>query len=261
MRIIFTIIFNGLHHLTHNNQSEFILNNCDKWIVVEGASRSTGSTSWCKNIPDHLHNNGASVDGTRNFLQELSTKNNKLIYIPSDGFWHSKDHQVNRAIDEVKKLTSECYLWEFDIDEQWTSDAMNKAEKELEQKSAKTAGFLADCYVGKDIIAIGEWGECNPTGYIRLWKWNNEYFQTHEPPILVGGNGKTIISSQRFKHFNYYFEKDVSFKNDWYSGHEGILEKWKFVNSLPVEVFPIHISNLITGYWGKSKTILFKGIN
>ena len=98
MRIIFSIIFNGLHHLQHNNQSEFILNNCDKWVVVEGASKSTGSTSWCKTMPENLHTNGASIDGTRDFLECLAKTNDNLIYIPSNGFWDSKDHQVNTSV-------------------------------------------------------------------------------------------------------------------------------------------------------------------
>ena len=72
MRIIFSIIFNGLHHLLHNDQFRFILNNCDKWIVVEGASQSNGSTKWCKQMPPEYHNNGSSIDGTKEFLEELS---------------------------------------------------------------------------------------------------------------------------------------------------------------------------------------------
>jgi hypothetical protein len=258
MRIIFTIIFNGLHHLTHNNQAEFILNNCDKWIVVEGASHSTGSTSWCKKIPNTLHNNGASVDGTREFLANLAKVTDKIIYVPSNGFWNSKDHQVNRAIDEVKKITDKCFLWEFDIDEQWTGEEMNKAEKELVEKNAKTGSFLANCYVGKNIKALGEWGECAPGGYARLWNWSGEYFSKHEPPTLEGGNGLHLTLTPKFNHYNYYFEQDVKFKNDWYGGHEGIYERWKFINSLPDQTFPLPISVLITGYWGTTKTILVK---
>ncbi|MFZ9376838.1 MAG: hypothetical protein ACO25K_06910, partial [Candidatus Fonsibacter ubiquis] len=246
MRIIFTIIFNGLHHLTHNNQAEFILNNCDKWVVVEGASQSTGSTSWCKKIPDTLHNNGASVDGTREFLTNLAKATDKIIYVPSNGFWNSKDHQVNRAIDEVKKITDKCFLWEFDIDEQWTSEAMDKAEKELVEKNAKTGSFLANCYVGKNIKALGEWGECSPGGYTRLWNWSGEYFSKHEPPTLEGGNGLHLTLTPKFNHYNYYFEQDVKFKNDWYGGHEGIYERWKLINSLPDQIFPLPISALIT---------------
>jgi hypothetical protein len=131
MRIVFSIIHNGLHHLHHNTQYENILKSCDKWIVVEGASRSNGSTKWCNEFPDDLHLNGGSIDGTREFLEFLSKETDKLIYIPSNGFWQSKDHQVNRAIEEVKKITNRCWLWEIDIDEQWELEQMDAAEKEL----------------------------------------------------------------------------------------------------------------------------------
>ena len=240
-RIIFTIIFNGLHHLQYNNQSEFILNNCDKWIVVEGASKSIGSTSWCKTMPQNLHTNGASIDGTRDFLESLAKTNDKLIYIPSNGFWGSKDHQVNRAIDEVKKITNECFLWQFDTDEQWTSETMAQAEKEMTEQNVKTGSFLADCYAGKDIIALGGWGE-GP--YTKLWNWNGEYFEKHKPPTLQCGNQKSILVSARFMHYKYYFEQDVIFKDRWYGGHEQIHERWKTLKFYQKKYFQYTYQNL-----------------
>ena len=66
----------------------------------------------------------------------------------------------------------------------------------------------------------------------------------------------TKLLTPIFHHYNYYFEKDVKFKDAWYGGHENILERWKLINSLPKEAFPLHISALITGYWGTTKTII-----
>jgi FkbM family methyltransferase len=256
MRIAFTIIHNGLHHLKHNNQAQNILKFCDKWIVVEGAAKSNGSTQWCKSFPEHLHNNGASIDGTCEFLEDLSKQTDKLVYIKSNGFWNSKDDQVNRAIQEVKKITDKCFLWEIDADEQWTSEAMDIAEKELSELSGISATFRADCYVGKNLKALGEWGEAKSCGYIRLWKWSGQNFICHEPPILEGAGMNPAMLSPRFKHYNYYFKKDVIFKDLWYGGHEGILERWKLLNSLHEKFFPLHISNLITGDWGKSSAAI-----
>jgi len=255
MRIVFSIIHNGLHHLHHNTQYENILKSCDKWIVVEGASRSNGSTKWCNEFPDDLHLNGGSIDGTREFLQFLSKETDKLIYIPSSGFWQSKDHQVNRAIEEVKKITNRCWLWEIDIDEQWELEQMDAAEKELFDSGSKAGCFRAQCFIGRNLRAIGDWGEAYTSGYIRLWKWEGEKFICHEPPIIEGQMGiEPRMLSQVFRHYNYYFDKDVIFKDKWYGGHEKIYERWKLINSLDKRFFPMHISNLISGPWGRSNS-------
>jgi FkbM family methyltransferase len=255
MRIVFSIIHNGIHHLHHNNQYNRILSSCDKWVVVEGASRSNGSTKWCKDFPDDLHVNGGSNDGTREFLKYHSNTNEKLIYIPSNGFWQSKDHQVNRAIEEVKKITDRCWLWEIDIDEQWEPEQMDAAENELFDSGAKAGCFRANCFVGRNLRAIGDWGEAFSSGYIRLWKWEGENFICHEPPIIEGQMGiEPTMLSQVFRHYNYYFDKDVIFKDRWYGGHEQIFERWKLINSLGKNFFPMHISNLITGPWGNSNS-------
>ena len=224
---------------------------------MEGAARSKGSTTWCKEFPESLHENGASVDGTLDYLNDLSQKNDRLILVPSTGFWESKDHQVNRAIEEVRKITDRCFLWEFDADEQWDAKSMDAAEKELVEKNAKAGCFAADCYIGRNLMAIGDWGEARTYGYTRLWNWEGENFICHEPPVLEGlmGIDPTMLSP-RFKHYNYYFEKDVAFKDAWYGGHEGILERWKLINSLDKRFFPMHISNLITGPWGKSNSAI-----
>lgn len=260
MRVVFSIILNGIHHLKHNNRYQNILDNCDYWVVVEGASLSQGSTSWCNTMKEEYHENGHSVDGTVEFLEELSKENKKLIYVPSSGFWNSKDEQVNAAIQQIKNITDNCFLWQMDIDEEWTEESLNQAETELKESGAKAGGFLANCFLGKDILAKGEWGELKPSGYFRLWDWKGESFIRHEPPIINYNNGEyeTKLLTPRFNHYNYYFEKDVKFKNDWYSGHEGILERWKMLNSLPKETFPIHISSLIQGSWGQTYTFIFK---
>ena len=180
-----------------------------------------------------------------------------MVYVPSDGFWNSKDDQVNRAIEEVKKLTDKCFLWEFDIDEQWTAEAMDQAEKELTEENLKYAGFMSRYYVGKNLLASGEWGEGRNGGYIRLWDWEGESFVRHEPPTLEGCEDKPgKMLTTIFDHYSYYFDEDVKFKDAWYSGHEDIYNRWKKINSFPKEVFPLHLSHLITGYWGTTDTAI-----
>lgn len=253
MRIAFSIIHNGMHHLMHNEQYLNILGSCDKWVVVEGASLSNGSTRWCNEFPSEFHKNGGSIDGTREFLLDIAKKTEKLHLVISNGFWSSKDHQVNRAIEEVKKITDKCWLWEIDIDEQWDTHQMDQAESELQRIGAKAGCFKSICFIGKNLRAIGDWGEARTYGYTRLWKWEGERFICHEPPVLEGLMGiDPMMLTPVFKHFNYYFEEDVLFKDRWYGGHENIYERWKLINSLDRRFFPMHISNLIVGPWGNS---------
>jgi len=253
LRVIFSIILNGKHHLLHHNQADFILSHCDYWIVVEGASLPNGSTSWCKSFPESFHHNGGSVDGTREYLTELASHHSHLIYIPSNGFWHSKDVQVNIAIQKLKELTDRCFLWEMDIDEHWTTADMAQAEQELVTRKLKMGRFRADCYVGNHLKAIGDWGESYTLGYNRLWQWKGESFKTHEPPVLKGTWwARDAILTPRFRHYNYYFEWDVKFKDQWYGDVDRIYERWVHINSLPKEAFPLPISSLITGYWGRT---------
>lgn len=254
MRIAYTIILNGLHHIKHNDYYIKMLDNFDYWVVVDGANKSLGSTSWCKSIPDEYHNNGASNDGTVEFLSSIQENYENLIFVKSNGLWNSKDEQVNVAISEIKKITNECYLWQIDIDEQWDLDSLKLAEEILKSNNAKTGIFNCEYYVGDNLVSKGEWGESN---YIRLWDWKGEYFHMHEPPIIIGGNGKTInINDVKFKHYSYFFEKDVKFKNDYYSGHDDIYNKWLEIKKR--DDFPIHISNLISGNWGRTNTYIHK---
>jgi hypothetical protein len=254
-RLIFTIIFNGRHHLEHNNYAEMLAQNCDAWVFIEGAANPGGSTQWCKPILSQYHNNWHSVDGTVEYIQELAQRHKNITLIQRDGAWESKDVQVNAGITFLKKDNNEGFLWEVDVDEQWDPNDMAQAEKELIEKGIKTGGFLCNCFVGKNLRALGEWGEGKISSYRRLWNWKGELFSTHEPPCLKGNNDPFyIFNNIRFNHYSYFFEQDVKFKNDYYSGHEGIYNNW--LNLQKETSFPQPLSKLISGGWGQTKTII-----
>jgi len=258
MRIAFTIILNGLHHLQHNDYANYILDNFDYWVVVEGASGNKGSTSWCNKMLDKYHNNGNSIDGTIEYLENLSETRKNLIFVKADGCWESKDVQVNRCITEVKKLTNKCMLWEIDIDEQWNNDDMLEAETELLKLGGKCGCFKCHYFLGENIQAIGEWGEGNVIRYNRLWDWEGEYFKCHEPPLLDGRNDSYLLP-QRFNHYAFYFEKDVKFKNDWYKGHDGCHEKWLLLQQ--ENIFPQNIRYLFPNFTSLLNTQIIKNNN
>lgn len=206
-------------------------------------------------MPSKYHNNGSSIDGTIEFLNEI--KSEKIHVISIDRMWESKEEQINSALEYAKGIFKEnCFLWEIDIDEQWNLESIQQSENYLIENKAKTGEFLCNYYVGDGLVAKGEWGEGKYLPYRRLWKWEGEKFKSHEPPELENGNGKTILIPYRFNHYSYYFEQDVKFKNDWYKGHGNIYEKWLKLKDN--NNFPIHIKALVGGRWGRTNTFIYK---
>lgn len=233
MRIAFTIVLNGEHHLTHNNFWRNMLENFDYWVIVEGVALPNGSTSWCKTIPDSMHKNYLSTDYTTTRLSFLNMDSDGKVSVVRKGEinnrqpFTSKDEQVNAAINFIKtNRASECFLWQVDVDEQWTKQQLDEAEEMLVKNGGKTGCFLCDYYVGPNQQVFGDWGEGKHEPYRRLWNWKGEMFLKHEPPTLEGKNGPGLLLPQRFKHYAYYFEQDVKFKEAYYQGYEGLYERW-----------------------------------
>lgn len=253
-RIAFTIILNGIKHLTHNNFFNNMIENFDEWYVVEGVAKPGGSTSWCKDIDDNFHNNFLSNDGTTEFLN--NNTNSKLTIIRTKNKpWASKDEQVNAAISEIKKKYTRCFLWQIDVDEQWSLDQLNEAETLLTQNGGKTGCFVSNYFIGPNQQVFGEWGECIYDTYRRLWSWEGELFKTHEPPQLNGKNGPGLLLPQRFNHYSYYFEEDVIFKERYYSGYSGLLKRWKAIQH---NRGTLHISSFLKDNprWSNSQTFI-----
>lgn len=235
MRVAFTIIYNGLHHLKHKGFTEFMLENFDYWAVVEGHSRPGGSTGWCKRLAVPPR----SSDGTHEYLQELSKNNPKLLYFSPGQYHFSKDRQVNAALDLLRPHTKDSFLWEVDADEHWTVEKLEASESHAEKSIANGFCFQFNQFVGLNLVAKGEWGG----GFLnRLWKWKGEIMRTHEPALLMGQRYVEAIPGILFDHYSYYFKQDVLFKGIYYKGHENVPENWE---PLQLEsTFPVHISKL-----------------
>ena len=286
MRIGITIVFNGLHHLKHNEWADKLTSMLDYWAIVDGLAANTGSTSWCNQlfaVPSVGRLLEGSLDGTNEYLDMAIAKYPGSVgAVALTGARHNKDSMMNVGVDMVHQEfgptlgkappapSGPHFLWQLDVDEQWTPEQMDAAEQELLASGGTCGCFHADHYVGEHLLARGTWGEGNDpvdplrNAYRRLWLWDGRKFATHEPPVLEGGNGKEVLLLQkpdqpaslgsRFAHYAYFYEKDVEFKEQFYSGHEGLLSRWKALQARPKEDFPRPLSDLITGPWGKTKT-------
>lgn len=226
MRIAFTIIYNGIHHLNHNGFAEFMANNFDNWIVIEGLANAHGSTSWCKTLPIPSR----STDGTHQFFEGFTKQHSNVIYYSPGTPWKSKDEMVNEAVKVVRLITDKCYLWQVDCDEQWTSEQLEYAEIQLDKQPNKAGAFQFTHYLcktddGHQLVGVGQWGSGFNT---RLFKWQGEKFISHEPPVIQN-QGSVAQLSPKYKHWSYYFWQDIQMKGMYYGGHEYIPTGWSFL--------------------------------
>lgn len=258
-RVALTIVLNGRHHLEHKGYAESLASRVDAWCIVEGASGSSGTTAWCKRMPDWSHADGRSVDGTTEYLATLAAAHPNVTVVSRSGMWTNKDEQVNAGLDVLRTAAQgeRAWLWQIDCDEQWSEELMASAEADLAARGAKTGMFLCEYHLGPGLRARGDWGEGRAMPYNRLWNWAGERFASHEPPSLEGGNGVQAMLPQRFEHYAYHFEQDVRFKDAWYGGHEGILDRWRRLQSA-ADGFPRPIGDLITGPFGRTNTTIVR---
>lgn len=257
LRVAFTIIYEGRHHLEHKGFAENMLKMFDHWIVVEGYALPYGSTRWCKrlNVP------AVSTDGTGHYLQKLSEKHENLHYYSLGRYYNGKDHQVNVAIDilteimEAKYNEKKCWLWEVDADEHWRLEDLEKAEQIALTMDNIGFSFTFNQYVGEGLVAKGDWG----SGALnRLWKWTGQYFKSHEPALLEGQKRCDVIPDVHFEHYSYYFDKDVKFKSQYYSGHENVYKNLNKIRT--AKEYPVHISEFFgkNTQIGKSNSYIYK---
>lgn len=250
-RIGLTIAYNAMNHLNNGGYVDFMVNNFDLWVIVEGQARNGGSTSWCKHV-DMPHR---STDGTAEYVKQLAEQHPNVRAYSHHKHYKSKDEQVNKGIEIIKTVYQSGWLWQVDVDEHWDARDMNRAQHELWRLPFTAAEFQFNHYVKPDIVAVGEWG----SGWVtRLWKWRGESFESHEPAKLV--KQKDPIKLQyKFNHYSLIFEQDVKFKARYYKGHEMMYLNWRKLDTLDWTE-PNHISCLFgtRSRIGQTETYLIK---
>jgi ADP-heptose:LPS heptosyltransferase/glycosyltransferase involved in cell wall biosynthesis len=266
----FTIVLNGLpfikHHIEVLRQLPFPWH----WHIIEGVAELTHDTAWSTQfgglIADHLHRNGLSNDGTREYLDSLAKgfPLNVTIHRKPDGqFWDGKLEMVNAPLAH---LTEDCLLWQVDADELWTKEQITRARELFVAQPQKTAAFYyCHYFVGENLVITTRNTYGNNTGYewIRTWRFSPGCRWTaHEPPQLCRptGNGTledlakvnplnhadTEAAGLTFQHFAYATPEQLRFKETYY-GYKGALSQW---NKLQQQrEFPVLLSQHF--YWVK----------
>lgn len=251
MRSAVTILYNGLHHLQHNGFAQFMVDNFDYWAVVDGLSHNGGSTAWC----NRLDMPPCSTDGSVEFMRDLAmTHSNVLHYVAKKPF-RSKDEQVNMCIDLLRKQIKRGWLWQVDVDEQWTAEQLDDAEQRLFFSPMREAAFRFYHFVGKGIYADGKWGNDHVS---RLFKWRGQKFISHEPSRMDSAGRVLLIDDIRFNHYSYYFETDVIHKDKYYKGYEGIHPNWLKLQTMTEFPQPLSVLMPVTSKQYNDNTKIVK---
>lgn len=228
-----------------------MIKNFDHWVIVEGHAKPGRSTSWCNNIVV----SPMSEDGTIKYCEQLALDHKNVTFYSNKVYFKSKDEQANLAVALMKKHYGSGFLWQVDVDEHWNIDHMKKAESMLENSRFKQGAFQFNHYVGKDLIAEGEWG----SGWVnRLFAWHGQRFISHEPAMMERPYRTINIENIKFDHYSYVFRQDVEFKEKYYPGYTGITKRW---DSLQLcKEFPQPITTLfgLDSKIGKSKSQIIK---
>lgn len=246
LRVAFTICYNALHHLKHNDFAKRMASMFHYWVIVEGAAENNGSTSWCHNHPGEAN----STDGTIDYLNSLEREYQNVWVFRGLGKWKSKDDMCNHALNMLSAELNgrSAFLWQVDADEQWTHEKLCANEFALSEANergfATTGAVRWNHFVSHDLIAVGDWGGNLNT---RLWIWNpSQRFTSHEPPIMSDASDP-IELPEKCNHYSYYFETDVNFKSKYYGGHEQVYRNWlrlQMTGERKRIKFPLHISYL-----------------
>ena len=250
------------------------------WHVVEGVAELKHDTAWSVRgggrIPEGLHKNGLSVDGTSEYLDELVAEHPRQISVYRKSgaeFWDGKKEMVSAPL---KNLPNDCLLWEVDVDEFWSAQSIEKMhEAFLKDRSKTAAWYWCNFYTGPDLVVCTR--NCysqNPRQeWLRTWRYQSgDIWAKHEPPVLLRGAGPdagkdvgainafnqntTESFGATFDHLAYVRREQLEFKETYY-GYAGALAAWtRLQNAVKDSSEPLMLSDYFS--WVKDTTYVNK---
>jgi hypothetical protein len=250
----FTIVLNGMPFLRYHLPMLQKLTVPWEWHIAEGLAELRHDTAWslrkrwsirkpfrlqtCGWIPQHLHDGGLSVDGTREYLDEIAALDSrvKVLRKPPGTFWDGKREMVRAACGGLK---TESLLWQVDSDELWTANQIHTAHEMFEREPTKTAArYWCHYYVGPELEILDRYCYGNGAGdWLRTWRARpGDVWEAHEPPqlqrdgVLLCDNAfsqaETEAKGLVFEHYAYVTEQQLDFKEAYY-GYSNALRRWQ----------------------------------
>lgn len=261
--VAFTLVLNGMPFI--KEQAKIIPEVFDKWYVVEGAAQPNNKIDYNaaghKTISSNFHCNGLSIDGTKEFLDELILEYpNKIEVIrPERLFWDGKTEMCNSFMGKVQN----SILVQIDVDEFWERDILHSMLDYSITYAAEFDGMCFKCryFVGPNLILEGK--NCYGDMYYewnRLWVIRESTkFLMHEPPIIYRNmqrfKNKTLTEKNGwvFNHYAYVNENQLKFKEEYYN-YAGALDQWNKLQK--VEKMPVKLSDYFTWVNSNDKAIV-----
>lgn len=258
----FTLVLNGHPFIEHHIRVLETLPFEWHWHIVEGVADLKNDTAWSLGngayIPETMHRDGVSIDGTTEYIDLLKERYPKRIsvYRKQRGqFWDGKLEMVRAPLENINQ---ECLLWQIDCDEYWTTHQLCAARQLFLDDPDKTAAFYwCWFFVGpRLVISTRNCYAQNPSQeWLRTWRYKpGMQWITHEPPILgVQASDNQWIDSAKidcfthevtakhglvFQHFAYVLDSQLIFKESYY-GYKGALEGWKRLQNC--QQFPVRL--------------------
>jgi glycosyltransferase involved in cell wall biosynthesis len=234
----FTILLDGMPFLPY--LADLLLPVAHEWFFVEGATRPVKCTRHCALPPAWSYDpaTGLSTDGTKEYLDQLAARDPRVKVIrPAAGIWNGKVEMVNSFLPAV----TGDYLWELDVDEFFTPEAVRKTIALMDADPAKTcARFYCYYFFGDTNTVTERSGLGNEYfSWYRCWRYRPDaFFRRHEPPEYV-------VKARRFGmpylrnlskynvlerdvteaagilmyHYAYVAEQQIRFKEEFYKWH------------------------------------------
>jgi hypothetical protein len=257
----FTIVQNGMPFIKHHIETFNKLSMPWHWHICEGLAELKADTGWSVarggRIVSSMHDCGLSIDGTTEYLSDLSVDRWVSLYLPPkvDQFWPGKCAMCNTVVDAIKEP---CLLWQIDVDEFWTVEQIEHMHQMFQEQPHRTAAwFWCRYYVGRDLMLSTRNCYANNPAYewIRVWNFKpGMRFAAHEPPVLKDPSGadvarinpfmhaETEAAYLVFKHYAYCIESQLTFKEIYY-GYNGALCQWRRLQNCTH--FPVRLGDFL----------------
>ncbi|MDQ2102460.1 glycosyltransferase family protein, partial [Azospirillum isscasi] len=244
-----TIVLNGdpfiRYHLDVFRQLPFPW----RWHIVEGVAELVNDTAWSVTqggrVPQDLHRDGRSSDGTSAYLDRIAAEEPERVSVyrkPPGLFWHGKLEMVSAPL---AAMTEDCLLWQIDADELWTAEQIARAHRMFLDAPSRTAAlYLCHFFVGPSLVLdrLDGYGNHRAYEWLRTWRYRpGDFWHSHEPPRLMralpdGGaadlgaanpflHEETAAGGLVFQHFAYATKEQVAFKEVYY-GYGGAVRRW-----------------------------------